>query len=115
MANWWQCRGWRSTKVQSSPQFVINPEKLLVGFENAKVLVTIQKISSIKKIIPMLEKTMQLQAPLLTIHEDVTGKELAILAIKKLRGILNVKERFIVTGVVYQFKDLGPLTENASV
>lgn len=73
-----------------SPQFVTNPEKLLVEFENARVLITDQKISSIKEIIPLLEKTTQLRAPLLIIAEDVTGEALATLVVNKLRGILNV-------------------------
>lgn len=73
-----------------SPQFVTNPEKLLVEFENARVLVTDQKISTIKEIIPLLEKTTQLRAPLLIIAEDVTGEALATLVVNKLRGILNV-------------------------
>lgn len=73
-----------------SPQFVTNQEKLLVEFENARVLVTDQKISNIKDIIPLLEKTTQLRAPLLVIAEDVTGEALATLVVNKLRGILNV-------------------------
>ncbi|KAF9604648.1 hypothetical protein IFM89_008979 [Coptis chinensis] len=73
-----------------SPQFVTNPEKLIAEFENAKVLVTDQKISSIKDIIPLLEKTTQLRSPLLIIAEDVTGEALATLVVNKLRGIINV-------------------------
>ncbi|XP_072953873.1 ruBisCO large subunit-binding protein subunit alpha-like [Typha angustifolia] len=114
-----------------SPQFVTNPEKLLVEFENAKVLVTDQKISTIKEIIPLLEKTTQLRAPLLIIAEDVTGEALATLVVNKLRGILNVaaikapgfgerrkallQDIAIVTGAEFQAKDLGLLIENASV
>ncbi|XP_010918680.1 ruBisCO large subunit-binding protein subunit alpha isoform X2 [Elaeis guineensis] len=114
-----------------SPQFVTNPEKLLVEFENAKVLVTDQKISTIKEIIPLLEKTTQLRAPLLIIAEDVTGEALATLVVNKLRGILNVaaikapgfgerrkallQDIAIVTGAEFQAKDLGLLVENASV
>jgi chaperonin GroEL (HSP60 family) len=73
-----------------SPQFVTNPEKSVVEFENARVLVTDQKISSIKEILPLLEQTTQLRAPLLIIAEDVSGEALATLVVNKLRGILNV-------------------------
>ncbi|KAI6685834.1 hypothetical protein NL676_031747 [Syzygium grande] len=114
-----------------SPQFVTNPEKLIVEFENARVLVTDQKISAIKDIIPLLEKTTQLRAPLLIIAEDVTGEALATLVVNKLRGILNVaaikapsfgerrkavlQDIAILTGAEYQASDLGLLVENTSV
>ncbi|KAH9660625.1 Chaperonin 60 subunit alpha 1 [Citrus sinensis] len=114
-----------------SPQFVTNPEKLIVEFENARVLVTDQKISAIKDIIPLLEKTTQLRAPLLIIAEDVTGEALATLVVNKLRGILNVaaikapgfgerrkallQDIAIVTGAEFQAGDLGLLIENTSV
>eukprot|EP00262_Sarcandra_glabra_P011364 TRINITY_DN2726_c0_g1_i1.p1 TRINITY_DN2726_c0_g1~~TRINITY_DN2726_c0_g1_i1.p1 ORF type:complete len:343 (+),score=87.65 TRINITY_DN2726_c0_g1_i1:147-1175(+) len=73
-----------------SPQFITNQEKMIAEFENARVLVTDQKISTIKDIIPLLEKTTQLRAPLLIVAEDVTGEALATLVVNKLRGILNV-------------------------
>ncbi|KAM7527966.1 hypothetical protein LguiB_031376 [Lonicera macranthoides] len=114
-----------------SPQFVTNPEKLIVEFENARVLVTDQKITAIKDIIPLLEKTTQLRAPLLIIAEDVSGEALATLVVNKLRGILNVaaikapgfgerrkallQDIAIVTGAEYQATDLGLLIENTSV
>ncbi|KAF7153854.1 hypothetical protein RHSIM_Rhsim01G0213500 [Rhododendron simsii] len=114
-----------------SPQFVTNPEKLIVEFENARVLVTDQKISSIKDIIPLLEKTTQLRAPLLIIAEDITGEALATLVVNKLRGILNVaaikapgfgerrkallQDIAIVTGAEFQASDLGLVIENTTV
>ncbi|XP_010241851.1 PREDICTED: ruBisCO large subunit-binding protein subunit alpha-like isoform X1 [Nelumbo nucifera] len=114
-----------------SPQFVTNPEKMIVEFENARVLVTDQKVSTIKDIIPLLEKTTQLRAPLLIIAEDVTGEALATLVVNKLRGILNVaaikapgfgerrkallQDIAIVTGAEFQASDLGLLIENTSV
>ncbi|XP_041991135.1 ruBisCO large subunit-binding protein subunit alpha, chloroplastic-like isoform X1 [Salvia splendens] len=114
-----------------SPQFVANPEKLLVEFENAKVLVTDQKISSIKDIIPLLEKTTQLRAPLLIIAEDVTGEALATLVVNKLRGIVSVaaikapgfgerrkallQDIAIMTGAEYQATDLGLFVEKTDV
>ncbi|KAF4351430.1 hypothetical protein G4B88_024811, partial [Cannabis sativa] len=114
-----------------SPQFVTNPEKLIAEFENARVLVTDQKISAIKDIIPLLEKTTQLRSPLLIIAEDVTGEALATLVVNKLRGILNVaaikapgfgerrkallQDIAILTGAEFQASDLGLLIENTSV
>ncbi|RDX74321.1 hypothetical protein CR513_45953, partial [Mucuna pruriens] len=114
-----------------SPQFVTNPEKSIVEFENARVLVTDQKISAIKDIIPLLEKTTQLRAPLLIIAEDVTGEALATLVVNKLRGILNVaaikapgfgerrkallQDIAILTGAEFQASDLGLLVENTTV
>ncbi|PIA37276.1 hypothetical protein AQUCO_03000104v1 [Aquilegia coerulea] len=114
-----------------SPQFVTNPEKLIVEFENARVLVTDQKISSIKDIIPLLEKTTQLRSPLLIIAEDVTGEALATLVVNKMRGILNVaaikapgfgerrkallQDIAILTGAEFQASDLGLLIENTQV
>ncbi|KAI4322293.1 hypothetical protein L6164_022003 [Bauhinia variegata] len=114
-----------------SPQFVTNPEKSIVEFENARVLITDQKISAIKDIIPLLEKTTQLRAPLLIIAEDVTGEALATLVVNKLRGILNVaaikapgfgerrkallQDIAILTGAEFQASDLGLNVENTSV
>ncbi|XVE59059.1 hypothetical protein DITRI_Ditri05aG0014700 [Diplodiscus trichospermus] len=115
----------------TSPQFVTNPEKLICEFENARVLITDQKISAIKDIIPLLEKTTQLRSPLLIIAEDVTGEALATLVVNKLRGILNVaaikapgfgerrkallQDIAILTGAEFQASDLGLLVENTSV
>ncbi|XWS28996.1 hypothetical protein CRYUN_Cryun25bG0118800 [Craigia yunnanensis] len=114
-----------------SPQFVTNPEKLICEFENARVLITDQKISAIKDLIPLLEKATQLRSPLLVIAEDVTGEALATLVVNKLRGILNVaaikapgfgerrkallQDIAILTGAEFQASDLGLLIENTSV
>ena len=73
-----------------SPQFVTNHEKLTVEFDNARILVTDQKISSIKDILPALEKCTQLSSPLLIVAEDVTGEALATLVVNKMRGVLKV-------------------------
>ncbi|KAF9607290.1 hypothetical protein IFM89_033718 [Coptis chinensis] len=66
------------------PQFVTSPEKLIALFENAKVLVTDQNISSTRDINPLLEKTTQLRSPLPIIAEDVTGVALDTLVVNKL-------------------------------
>ncbi|KAH7662854.1 Chaperone tailless complex polypeptide 1 (TCP-1) protein [Dioscorea alata] len=122
--------GMEIDKGYISPQFANNTEKMLVEFENARVLVTDQKISSIKEIIPLLEKAAQLRSPLLIIAEDVTGEALATLVVNKLRGILNVaaikapgfgdrrkallQDIAIMTGAEFQATDLGLLIENVS-
>nr|ACJ85785.1 unknown [Medicago truncatula] len=114
-----------------SPQFVTNLEKSIVEFENARVLITDQKISAIKDIIPLLEKTTQLRAPLLIIAEDITGEALATLVVNKLRGILNVaaikapgfgerrkallQDIAILTGAEFQASDLGLLVESTPI
>ncbi|KAL5715684.1 hypothetical protein ACHQM5_017471 [Ranunculus cassubicifolius] len=82
--------GMKIEKGYMSPHFITNQDKSTVEFENAKVLVTDQRISSVKEIIPLLEKTAQLSVPLLIIAEDVTMDVLATLTMNKLRGIANV-------------------------
>ncbi|KAJ6850705.1 ruBisCO large subunit-binding protein subunit alpha-like [Iris pallida] len=73
-----------------SPHFITNQDKSIVEFQNAKVLVTDQKITNIKDIIPLLEKATQLSVPLLIIAEDVSSEVLATLVLNKLRGLINV-------------------------
>nr|POF00513.1 chaperonin 60 subunit alpha 2, chloroplastic [Quercus suber] len=59
-------------KGYMSPHFITNHDKSIVEFDNAKVLVTDQKISTVKEIVPLLEKTTQLSVPLLIIAEDIS-------------------------------------------
>jgi chaperonin GroEL (HSP60 family) len=73
-----------------SPHFITNQEKSIVEFDNAKVLVTDQKISSVKEIVPLLEKAMQLSAPLLIIAEEVSSQVLETLIVNKMQGLLRV-------------------------
>ena len=74
-----------------SPQFVTNNEKLTVEFDGARVLVTDEKIESIKDLVPILEQVSQNGGdPLLIIAEDVSGEALATLVVNKIRGVLNV-------------------------
>lgn len=73
-----------------SHQFVTNHDKSIVEFENARVLVTDQKISTVKSIVPLLEKATQLSVPLLIIAEDISTQVLETLVMNKVRGLLRV-------------------------
>ena len=73
-----------------SPHFVTNPDSMNVEMDKAFVLIFEDKISSVTKLVPLLEKVAQTKQPLLIIAEDVDGEALATLVVNKLRGILNV-------------------------
>ncbi len=73
-----------------SPYFVTDAERMEVVLENAKILIFEKKISNMKDLLPILEKTAQQGKPLLIIAEDVEGEALATLVVNKLRGTLNV-------------------------
>lgn len=73
-----------------SPYFVTNPDKMEAELENALILIYDKKISSMKELLPVLEKTVQTGRPLLIISEEVDGEALATLVVNKLRGSLKV-------------------------
>jgi chaperonin GroEL len=73
-----------------SPYFVNNPEKMEVAFDNANILITDKKISNLKELVPILEKSVQTSKPLMIIAEDVDGEAITTLVVNKLRGSLNV-------------------------
>ncbi|XP_045816264.1 chaperonin 60 subunit alpha 2, chloroplastic isoform X1 [Trifolium pratense] len=82
--------GMKIDRGYMSPHFITNQAKSIVEFDNAKVLVTDQKISSVKEIVPLLEKAMQLSAPLLIIAEEVSAQVLETLIVNKMQGLLRV-------------------------
>ncbi|MBC8468599.1 MAG: chaperonin GroEL [Planctomycetes bacterium] len=82
--------GMQFDKGYLSPHFVNNLEDMTVVLEKPYILIHEKKISSIKSLIPLLEKVAQQGKPLLLIAEDVEGEALATLVVNKLRGILQV-------------------------
>jgi chaperonin GroEL len=73
-----------------SPYFVTDPEKMEAVLEDAYILIHDKKISSMKDLLPILEKVAQMGRPMLIIAEDVEGEALATLVVNKLRGTLRV-------------------------
>jgi chaperonin GroEL len=114
-----------------SPHFITNPDDMEVVLEKAFILVFEDKISSVTKLVPLLEKVAQAKRPLLIIAEDAEGEALATLVVNKLRGILQVaavkapgygdrrkamlEDIAILTGGRAIFKDLGIELDNVKI
>ncbi len=73
-----------------SPYFVTDPERMDVVLEEPRILIHEKKISSLKDLLPLLERVAQSGAPLLVIAEDLEGEALATLVVNKLRGTLKI-------------------------
>ena len=82
--------GMQFDKGYISPYFITDPSTMEANLENALVLLYEKKISNIRDLVPLLEKSAQTGQPLMIIAEDVDAEALTLLVVNKLRGTLNV-------------------------
>ncbi|MGI8981057.1 MAG: chaperonin GroEL [Pirellulaceae bacterium] len=82
--------GMQFDKGYVSPYFINRPATMDVLLEEPLILIYDKKLSNVREIIPILEKTAQTGKPLLIIAEDVDAEALTLLVVNKLRGVLNV-------------------------
>ena len=72
-----------------SPYFVTDQDRMVVEYENVRILLVDKKISTVQDLVPVLEKVARASQPLLIIAEDVEQEALATLVVNKMRGVLN--------------------------
>ena len=82
--------GMQFDKGYLSPYFVTDAEKMVAELHDPYILLFDKKISSMKDLLPVLEKVAQAGKPLLILAEDVEGEALATIVVNKLRGVLNI-------------------------
>jgi chaperonin GroEL len=120
--------GMQFDKGYLSPYFVTNAETMEAKLEEAYILIYEKKISSLKDLLPLLEKVAKIGKPLLIISEDVEGEALATLVVNKLRGTINIcavkapgfgdrrksmcEDIAVLTGGKFISEDLGIKLEN---
>ncbi len=120
--------GMQFDKGYLSPHFINNLENMTVVLEKPYILIHEKKISSVKSLVPVLEKVAKQGKPLLIIAEDIEGEALATLVVNKLRGVLQcaavkapgfgdrrkamLSDIAILTGGEAIFEDLGLQLEN---
>ncbi|ATU94018.1 chaperonin GroEL [Phyllobacterium zundukense] len=114
-----------------SPYFITNRAKMRVDMQDAYILISEKKLSSLNEILPLLDKVVQAAKPLLIIAEDVEGEVMAALVVNKLRGSLKVaavkapaygdsrkamlQDMALMTGGTVISEDLGLKLENVSL
>jgi chaperonin GroEL len=114
-----------------SPYFVTDPQKMECVLEDAYVLIHEKKISTIKEMVPLLEKVVNSGKPLLLVAEEIDGEALATLVINRLRGTLKVcavkapgygdrrkamlEDIAILSGGLAIFESLGKKLENIAL
>ncbi len=123
--------GMQFDKGYLSPHFINNVDNMSVVLDKPYILVHEKKVSSVKSMVPLLEKVAKQGSPLLIIAEDVEGEALATLVVNKLRGVLQVaavkapgfgdrrkamlSDIAILTGAEPIFEDLGLNLENIDI
>jgi chaperonin GroEL len=123
--------GMQFDKGYLSPYFVTNAETMEARLEDCYILIYEKKISSLKDLLPILEKVAKVGKPMLIIAEEVEGEALATLVVNKLRGTLNVcavkapgfgdrrkamcEDIAILTGGKFMSEDLGIKLESLSL
>lgn len=123
--------GLQFDKGYVSPYMMTDAERMEASLEDAYILIHDGKISSVKDLIPLLEKVVQTGKPLLIIAEDIEGEALATLVVNKLRGVMQVvavkapgfgerrkamlQDIAIVTGGQVISEDVGIKLENADL
>jgi chaperonin GroEL len=120
--------GMQFDKGYLSPHFIKNLESMTVSLDKPYILIHEKKISSIKSLVPLLEKVARQGKPLLVIAEEIEGEALATLVVNKLRGVLQcaavkapgfgdrrkslLSDIAVLTGGQAIFEDLGIELEN---
>jgi chaperonin GroEL len=123
--------GMQFDKGYLSPYFVTNAETMEAKLEDAYILIYEKKISSLKDLLPILEKVAKVGKPLLLISEEVEGEALATLVVNKLRGTINVcavkapgfgdrrkamcEDIAVLTGALFVSEDLGRKLESITL
>jgi chaperonin GroEL len=123
--------GMQFDKGYLSPYFVTNAETMEAKLEDAYILIYEKKISSLKDMLPLLEKVAKVGKPMLIIAEDLEGEALATLVVNKLRGTLNIvavkapgfgdrrkamcEDIAILTGAKFISEDLGLKLESVEL
>jgi chaperonin GroEL len=123
--------GLQFDKGYVSPYMMTDPERMEAHLEDAYILINDGKVSSVKDMVPLLEKVVQTGKPLMIIAEDVEGEALATLVVNKLRGTMQVvavkapgfgdrrkamlQDIAIVTGGQVVSEEIGIKLENADL
>lgn len=129
--NFEQLEGMQFDRGYLSPYFVTDPQSMECVYEDAYILIHEKKITNVKDLVPVLEKVVNADKPLLIVAEDIEGEGLATLVINKLRGTFKcvgvkspgygdrrkaiLQDLAIMTGGTAIFEDLGIQLENVQL